>query len=164
MANKRFTSIKNDYCITFDRNTDIQECKDDKQINQTGFSFTTIEQIQNLRTNVTIDVIGIVLQVGQVGTLKLKTGETRDKRNLVIGDDTNLSISVTLWGETATKLDLKPGMMIACKQCKISEFNGKSLNGSSSLSDYVIGNINHVRATAIQKWHSGFSEPYELVN
>jgi len=115
-------------------------------------------------TSVTIDVIGIVLQVGQVGTLKLKTGETRDKRSLVIGDDTNLSIQVTLWGETATKLDLKPGMMIACKQCKISEFSGKSLNGSSNLSDYVIGNINHARATAIQKWHSGFTDPQELVD
>jgi replication factor A1 len=99
--------------------------------------------------NSTIDVIGVVVHTGQVGTLKLKTGETRDKRNLVIGDDTNFSISVTLWGETAAKLDLKPGMMIACKQCKISEYNGKSLNGSSSLSDYVIGSVNHVRATAI---------------
>ena len=99
--------------------------------------------------NATIDVIGVVVHPGQVGTLKLKTGETRDKRNLVIGDDTNFSITVTLWGETATKLDLKPGMMIACKQCKISEYNGKSLNGSSSLSDYVIGSVNHVRATAL---------------
>ena len=86
--------------------------------------------------NATIDVIGVVVHSGQVGTLKLKTGETRDKRNLVIGDDTNFSITVTLWGETATKLDLKPGMMIACKQCKISEYNGKSLNGSSSTGEF----------------------------
>jgi len=47
--------------------------------------------------------------VGPVGNLKLKTGESRDKRNIIIGDDTNYSISVTLWGDTATKLDLKPG-------------------------------------------------------
>ena len=38
MANKKFTSIKNNFCITFDRSTNIQECMDDNQINQTGFS------------------------------------------------------------------------------------------------------------------------------
>ena len=43
MANKKFTSIKNDFCITFDKSTEIQECKDDNQIDQTGFSFTKIE-------------------------------------------------------------------------------------------------------------------------
>ena len=45
MSNKKFTSIKNDFCITFDKGTDIKECMDDNQINQTGFSFTTIQQI-----------------------------------------------------------------------------------------------------------------------
>jgi len=102
MANKKFTSIKNDFCITFDQSTEIQECKDDSKINQTGFSFTKIDQIQQLMANVAIDVIGIVVDVGPVGNLKLKSGENRDKRNLVIGDDTNFSISVTLWGDTAT--------------------------------------------------------------
>lgn len=29
MANKKFTSIKNDYCISFDKSTDIKECMDD---------------------------------------------------------------------------------------------------------------------------------------
>ena len=74
-----------------------------------GFNFTNIEQIQQLIANVVIDTIGIVVDVGPVGNLKLKTGESRDKRNIIIGDDTNYSISVTLWGDIATKLDLKPG-------------------------------------------------------
>jgi len=74
-----------------------------------GFNFTNIEQIQQLIANVVIDTIGIVVDVGPVGNLKLRTGESRDKRNIIIGDDTNYSISVTLWGDTATKLDLKPG-------------------------------------------------------
>jgi len=122
-----------------------------------GFSFTNIEQIQQLMQNVTIDILGIVVDVGPVGNLKLKTGESKDKRNLVIGDDTNYSIAVTLWGDTATKLDLKPGQLVACKQCKVSEYSGRSLNGSSSLADYVIGNVNHPRAIEVKRWHSKFS-------
>jgi len=114
-----------------------------------GFSFTKIEQIQQLMANVAIDVIGLVVEVGPRGTLKLKTGESRDKRNLVVGDDSNFSITITLWGDTATELDLKPGQLIACKQCKVSEYSGRSMNGSSSLSDYVIGTVNHPRAIDI---------------
>ena len=91
-------------------------------------------------------MIGIVFEVGPVGNLKTKTGESRDKRNLLIGDDSNFSITITLWGETATKLDLKAGQLIACKQCKVSEYSGRSLNGGSSLSDYVIGTVSHPRA------------------
>jgi replication factor A1 len=32
MANKKYTSIKNDYCITFDRNSEIKEVEDDENI------------------------------------------------------------------------------------------------------------------------------------
>lgn len=113
--------------------------------------------------NVTIDVIGIVIEVGPVGNLKLKSGETREKRNLVIGDDTNFSITVTLWGDTATKLDLMQGRLVACKQCKVSEYSGRSLNGSSSLSDYVIGTVNDPRAIDIKRWHSSFPNHQALV-
>ena len=32
LANKKFTSIKNDYCITFDNGTVIEKCADDGHI------------------------------------------------------------------------------------------------------------------------------------
>ena len=32
MANKRFTSIKNDFCLTFDRDCEITECAEDQAI------------------------------------------------------------------------------------------------------------------------------------
>jgi len=107
--------------------------------------------------NVVIDIIGIVVDLGPVGNIKLRTGENKDKRNIVICDDTNYSISITLWGDTATRLDLKPGQLVACKQCKVSEYNGRTLNGGSSLSDYVIDSVNHPRAVEVKRWHSKFS-------
>ena len=63
LANKRFTSIKNDYCLTFDYSTVIEPCKDDAQITGDGFSFTKLDEIEALVQNCTVDVIGVVLEV-----------------------------------------------------------------------------------------------------
>ena len=46
LANKRYTSIKNDYCLKFGYDTNITECVDDLGIQKSGFSFTNIEQIK----------------------------------------------------------------------------------------------------------------------
>ena len=43
IANKKFTSIKNDYCLTFDQNTVIKKCDDDKAIVGAGFSFSGLD-------------------------------------------------------------------------------------------------------------------------
>jgi replication factor A1 len=47
MANQKYSSIKNDYCITLDKNADIQECGDDEAIQQVGYSFQTIDEIND---------------------------------------------------------------------------------------------------------------------
>jgi len=47
LANKRYTSIKNDYSITFGNETEIQECGNDQNIQTNGFSFTKIDLIKD---------------------------------------------------------------------------------------------------------------------
>ena len=63
LANKKYTSIKNDYCLTFGNETEIQECAEDKEISSTGFSFTKLDQLANAFANATVDVIGVVVEV-----------------------------------------------------------------------------------------------------
>jgi replication factor A1 len=98
MANKRFTSIPNDYCITFDNHTDIQECSDDTMIKQEGFQFTQINRIKDLGPGSTVDIIGAIMEVGQLGSILTKSGDSRQKRELKIADESNAQISITLWG------------------------------------------------------------------
>jgi hypothetical protein len=45
MANKRFTSIKNDFCIVFEKNAQIVEVEDDGSIAEQAFDFTNIRGI-----------------------------------------------------------------------------------------------------------------------
>jgi len=46
LANKKFTSIKNDYCLTFDYTTVMEKCANDAAIKSDGFSFTSFETIE----------------------------------------------------------------------------------------------------------------------
>lgn len=47
IANKKFTSIKNDYCLNFDNNTEVVEVKDDPTIKKQGFSFSHCSDIKD---------------------------------------------------------------------------------------------------------------------
>ena len=48
MANKRFTSIRNDFCIVFEKNSQIVEVEDDGSIAKQAFDFCTIRHIQEI--------------------------------------------------------------------------------------------------------------------
>jgi len=48
LANKKFSSIKNDYCISFDNHSDIVEVDDDMEIKKQGFCFVSLKEIQIL--------------------------------------------------------------------------------------------------------------------
>jgi len=47
MANQKYTSIKNDYSIVFDKNSTIEHLPDDSSISVHGFCFNTISEIND---------------------------------------------------------------------------------------------------------------------
>ncbi len=47
IANSKYTSVKNDYTIIFDRTSVIERVDDDQKIKNQGFSFVTIEDIND---------------------------------------------------------------------------------------------------------------------
>ena len=64
ISNKKYTSITNDFCINFDKNTQIEEIPDDTKIQNHGFCFLTIDEINDLEQSRTVDTIGVIIQVG----------------------------------------------------------------------------------------------------
>lgn len=72
MANQRFTSIKNDFCIVFERNAQIIEAEDDGSIATQAFDFTTIRNIENVAQMVTLDVIGVIVDISEQEVVKVK--------------------------------------------------------------------------------------------
>ena len=73
-----------------------------------------------------------------------KDDQLRDKRTVVIGDESNISIGVTLWGETCEQHDLQEGQIVAFQKCRVSNFSGKSLNASWDVDDIVV-KVKHPR-------------------
>lgn len=74
IANKKFTSIKNDYCLTFGNHTEMKEVQEDTKITQSGFSFTGLREIEDIVSACTLDVIGVILDVQPTASIMTKDG------------------------------------------------------------------------------------------
>ena len=97
-------------------------------------------------------MIGVILDVEPVSQIQLKTdGSYKDKRQIMIGDENNVSISATVWGVACEKHDFDIGKVIAMKSCRVSDYNGKSLNASAHDGDIII-NVDHPRSNILTKW------------
>ena len=87
--------------------------------------------------NTTIDLIGCIVKKDAVILLKMRSGEERDKLNIIVADETGVSVPVTFWGENCTTIDKKIaiGDVIAIKNLRVSDYNGKCLNASTDIGD-----------------------------
>ena len=74
MANKKFTSIKNDFCIVFEKNAQILEVEDDGSIAAQAFEFNDIKAIQDVQQMKTLDVCGVVAEVSENQLVNLRKG------------------------------------------------------------------------------------------
>ncbi len=74
MANKKFTSNKNDFCIIFNEQSKIVDANDDGLIANKSFQFTSVQDIEEAQSFSTIDIVGIITEVSQNEDIKLKTG------------------------------------------------------------------------------------------
>ena len=99
IANKKFTSCKNDYCLNFDANAEVTEAADDKMIKNVGFSFINIQSMTELVQQQQVDVIGIITEVGSISQVNIKGNpekkilqSIKDKRSITIADDSNSTI------------------------------------------------------------------------
>ncbi|KAK4089691.1 hypothetical protein ACCO45_006025 [Purpureocillium lilacinum] len=133
LAKKQFTNLPNDYELTFERDTVIEKAEDQTSVPQVRFNFCNIQDLQNVEKDNTVDVIGVLKEVGEVSEItSKKDGRPFQKRELTLVDDTGYSVRVTVWGKTANSFDANPESVVAFKGTKVSDFGGKSLSLLSS--------------------------------
>jgi len=80
IANQRFCNIKNDFCLVFDRTASITEVENDETIDRKGYSFVTMNDIMEAPRQRVVDFIGVVLSVGSLFDVQLKSGCVKQKR------------------------------------------------------------------------------------
>ncbi len=95
----------------------------------------------------------------------MKNGENRDKLNIIIADDSGYSVPITIWGDAckSTADKAKLGSIVAFKACRVSEYNGKTLNASSDEQDIFV-NVMHPRQMMLKKWYSSGTKQELLDN
>ena len=79
--------------------------------------FKRIDEIENTTTNTTVDVVGIVERVDPSAEIQKKDGTATQKRTLLLRDQSDRSVELTLWGTYAENpgTTLEQARTPACK-------------------------------------------------
>lgn len=154
MANKRFTSIKNDFCIVFEKNAQILEVPDDGSIAAQAFDFTSIKEIAEVFQLMTLDICGVVSEISEKEIINLRSGMQKVRMYVTLIDDSYFSISLTLWGEMCERCSsIQMGDILSVKGARVSEFGGKSLNAADDHSLLFI-NMDSERVSQLKAWYN----------
>jgi replication factor A1 len=98
----------------------------------------------------TIDAIGIVINIGTLAQVNIKqSGQVKDRRNIIIADESELSIQISLWGSNAHNSSYVTGQVLALRGARVSDYNGKSLNSGDEHSQIYI-DPDHKRTHALR--------------
>lgn len=163
-ANKKFTSITHDYEMTFTDETQVIPCHEESgNIPSLSYDFMPLEKLSSLEPNSLVDVIGVCKSANEVQTLIARTtNKELKKREVLMVDQTNTGITLTLWGSQAESFDVSRHPVIAVKGGRVNEFGGaKSV--SIAMSSVLQMDPDHPEAHRLRGWFdSGGSE--EVVN
>lgn len=152
-ANRQYSSVNNDYEITFDSTTVIRPAEEDTKIGNLTFDYISLSEIEKKdpKNSPPCDAAGVIVEIDGTTTINTKTGNNMAKRRISIADDSNVKIDVTLWGETAEKFDESNlNRIISIKDARLSDFRGVQLSLTQS-SVYKI-NYDDTYVTRIRQW------------
>uniref|UniRef100_A0A1J3E316 Replication protein A subunit n=1 Tax=Noccaea caerulescens TaxID=107243 RepID=A0A1J3E316_NOCCA len=160
LANKQFKTVQNDYEMTINENSDVEEArKEEMFVPQTKFNFVPIDELgAYVNQKELIDVIGIVQSVSPTMSIRRRNdNEMIPKRDITLADESKKTVVVSLWNDLATGLgqelldmaDKHP--VVAIKSLKVGDFQGVSLS-TISRSNVVI-NPDSPEATKLKSWY-----------
>ena len=116
----KFNKQQNENCYLFDKHSKVRELKDDfelpgsdDQSQAKGISWCTLEKVADANPTETVNYMGIIHKIGEVGSVTTKSGKQKLRRNIVVVDHTNVSCVVCFWADKHIEmLDDKVGSVI----------------------------------------------------
>uniref|UniRef100_A0A8C4NX38 Replication protein A subunit n=1 Tax=Dicentrarchus labrax TaxID=13489 RepID=A0A8C4NX38_DICLA len=151
IANKQYTSVKNDYEMTLNGESTFIPCEDSCDVPIVQCDFVSISDLENRDKDAIVDVIGVCKGVEEITRLTTKTNREVSKRTLNLMDMSGKVVTVTLWGEEAEKFDGSGQPIVAIKGAKLSDFGGRSL--SASFSSTLMINPDIPEAYKLRGWY-----------
>ncbi|KAG6833645.1 hypothetical protein H0H87_002841 [Tephrocybe sp. NHM501043] len=133
LAKKKFSNLANDYELSLERNTEVEECHETTNLPMIKYHFVPLSGLEELSKDSTCDVIAIVKEVAPLSEILSKQqNKTIPKRELVLVDQSGFSVRMTLWGKQAEQYNAEDSPVIAFKGVKVGDFGGRSLSMFSS--------------------------------
>ncbi|KAE8287392.1 Replication protein A 70 kDa DNA-binding subunit [Larimichthys crocea] len=151
VANKQYSTLKNDYEMTLHAHSSIVPCDDNQGVPAVHCDFVPIAELENRDKDTIIDVIGVCKSVEDISRITTKTSREVSKRALHIIDTSGKEVAVTLWGEEAEKFDCSGQPVVAIKGARLSDFGGRSL--SALFSSTVMVNPDIPEAFRLRAWY-----------
>lgn len=78
----------------------MPEVEDTQDIKGLSYNLVKIKDIDSLPIKTSVDVLGMLRELGKVSKQNMKSGEVKSKLTFSVCDDT-AKIQVTLWGSSA---------------------------------------------------------------
>ncbi|CAO3614372.1 unnamed protein product [Cunninghamella blakesleeana] len=133
MAKKQFSTLDNEYELSFDPSTEVELCPEDNALPSIKYNFVKIADVDKHEKQSIIDVIGVLTEdSGMQEVVSKATGKPAKKRELTLVDETQKSIRLTVWERIAESFDFTGNRVIAAKGCRVGDFNGRTLSLSAS--------------------------------
>lgn len=135
VADRKFSKLNNDYELTLDASSDIRPSFDDS-IKQVNYNFTKIADLTNVEVNSSVDILAMVRSADECRSIISQKlgGKELFKRELLIYDDSNMEVRLTLWGEKAQEeFDWNNEVpVVALKGVGVGDYNGRTLSMRTS--------------------------------
>ncbi|XP_057813577.1 replication protein A 70 kDa DNA-binding subunit A-like [Cryptomeria japonica] len=139
-ANIVYNKLNSHLEIVLTETSVLKQCTPDTVEPSKKTHFTPINEVLTTTNNTLVDVIGAIVNVGEISIIRRKDGSTINKRIVKINDMSTLTIDVNLWGPPSEQLgnDLKnmhasrTFVILVVQNARVGYFNGKVINISTS--------------------------------
>ncbi|GMM38931.1 replication factor A subunit protein [Saccharomycopsis crataegensis] len=151
-ARTQFSTLKHPYELSLDRDSVIEECLDDSDVPKLTYNFVPLSKVEDLEVNSVIDVVGVLREVNPAFQITSKsTGRPYDRRDVVLVDQSQFSITLGLWNKMALDFALPVNSVVAVKGARVQDFGGRSL--SLTQSGTISGSPDVPEAFALKGWY-----------
>eukprot|EP00250_Pteridium_aquilinum_P034781 c8088_g1_i1 orf=345-2195(-) len=170
VANKQFSTVKNDYEMTLNINSEVEEVSGEKsKIPELCYNLVKIDELgPYVNGKEPVDVLGVVQSVSGILSIRRKlNNEEIPKRDVVIADESKKTVTVTLWNEAATVegeklLDLaNESPVVLIRRLRVMEYQGVSLSANSTSILQINPDI--PEAHKLRSWYSSEGKEVQMV-
>lgn len=171
VANKQFSSVKNDYEMTLNAHAEVEEIADEEtKIPELCYNIVKIDELgPHVNRNDLVDVLGVVQSVSGVVSIKRKINNDEiPKRDITIADESKKTVVVSLWNESASNEGenllnmVHESPIILLKGLRVSDFQGVSL--SATPKSVIIVNPDIPEAHKLGSWFRSEGKEAQLTS